>query len=141
MHRRRFCLDASSAHDWNTREAMAHANHARLSTSTRAATYPAFQIRSADDTRTTNVNAQKFEGKVALVTGSASGIGRAAAIAFAAAGAKVVVADIQPGRGGKTDARIKTRGRAAKVVRGDGLVRAADAALGSCTVDLFGALH
>ena len=34
-----------------------------------------------------------FKNKVALVTGGASGIGRATAIAFARKGAKVVVAD------------------------------------------------
>ena len=34
-----------------------------------------------------------FEGKVVLVTGAASGIGRAAALAFGRAGASVVVAD------------------------------------------------
>ena len=36
----------------------------------------------------------QFEGRVAVVTGAASGIGRASAEAFAAGGAKVVVADI-----------------------------------------------
>ena len=35
-----------------------------------------------------------FAGKVAFVTGAASGIGRAAALAFARAGASVVVADV-----------------------------------------------
>ena len=39
---------------------------------------------------------QSFRGKVALVTGAASGIGRATALAFACAGARVMLADIDP---------------------------------------------
>lgn len=38
----------------------------------------------------------EFESRVVLVTGAAGGIGRAAAVQFAEAGAKVVVADIDP---------------------------------------------
>jgi NAD(P)-dependent dehydrogenase (short-subunit alcohol dehydrogenase family) len=37
---------------------------------------------------------ERFAGKVAFVTGAASGIGRATALAFANAGASVVVADV-----------------------------------------------
>jgi NAD(P)-dependent dehydrogenase (short-subunit alcohol dehydrogenase family) len=40
------------------------------------------------------MTARRFAGKVAFVTGAGSGIGRATAIAFAAEGADVVVADI-----------------------------------------------
>ena len=41
-----------------------------------------------------------FAGKVAFVTGAASGIGHAAALAFAREGASVVVADVAARRGG-----------------------------------------
>lgn len=44
----------------------------------------------------------EFDGKVALVTGAASGIGRASAVAFAQAGAKVVVVDVDDHGGRQT---------------------------------------
>ena len=49
----------------------------------------------------------EFEGKVALVTGAGSGIGRATAYAFAARGAKVVVADVDVKGGEATVSRIQ----------------------------------
>jgi glucose 1-dehydrogenase len=60
-----------------------------------------------------------FGGKVALVTGGASGMGRAISAQFADAGAKVVVADISVDGGQETAQRIKEAGRDAVFVRTD----------------------
>jgi NAD(P)-dependent dehydrogenase (short-subunit alcohol dehydrogenase family) len=51
--------------------------------------------------------AKNFSGKVALVTGAASGIGRACAQAFAKEGARVVVADVEVDRGEETVSLIQ----------------------------------
>jgi NAD(P)-dependent dehydrogenase (short-subunit alcohol dehydrogenase family) len=57
-----------------------------------------------------------MKGKVALVTGAASGIGRATALAFARAGARVVVADLDGRHGEETVALIRAeRGEASFV--------------------------
>jgi NAD(P)-dependent dehydrogenase (short-subunit alcohol dehydrogenase family) len=52
----------------------------------------------------------KLRGKVAIVTGAASGIGRASAIAFAREGAKVVVVDVDQARGNETVETIHAEG-------------------------------
>lgn len=52
----------------------------------------------------------RFKDKVALITGAGSGIGRAAALAFAAAGAKVAVSDVNEDGGKATVAQIKQAG-------------------------------
>jgi 2-hydroxycyclohexanecarboxyl-CoA dehydrogenase len=51
-----------------------------------------------------------LKDKVAVVTGAASGIGRATAIALADAGAKVIVADINRDQGEATMAMLRERG-------------------------------
>ncbi len=61
----------------------------------------------------------KLNGKVAIVTGAASGIGRASAMLFAAQGAKVVVADIDTRRGEETVAEIRAEGHQAVFARAD----------------------
>lgn len=60
-----------------------------------------------------------FQGRVALVTGASSGIGRAAAIAFAREGADVVVADILTEGGIKTVRIIEELGRSVIFVECD----------------------
>jgi NAD(P)-dependent dehydrogenase (short-subunit alcohol dehydrogenase family) len=60
-----------------------------------------------------------LDGKVALVTGGSSGIGRATALAFARKGAKVVVADVQFKGGEETAGMIKEAGGEAIFIRTD----------------------
>jgi NAD(P)-dependent dehydrogenase (short-subunit alcohol dehydrogenase family) len=52
----------------------------------------------------------KLDGKVAIITGSASGIGRATAKLFAQEGAKVVVADYNEENGLQVQADIRQAG-------------------------------
>src|SRR5215831_3165042 len=60
-----------------------------------------------------------FEGKVALVTGAASGIGRASSLAFAREGAKTVVADVLVEGGEETVRIIREAGGDSLFVRTD----------------------
>ena len=65
------------------------------------------------------VTNQDFTGKVAFVTGAGSGIGRAAALAFARAGASVVAADIAGQNSEETARLIKAAGGRAGAVTCD----------------------
>ncbi len=82
-----------------------------------------------------------FEGKVAVVTGGASGIGAAMAAAFAARGMKLVLADIEPGPLEETAHALRGDGADVFAVTAD-VSRAADVErVGQAAIDTFGALH
>jgi NAD(P)-dependent dehydrogenase (short-subunit alcohol dehydrogenase family) len=79
-------------------------------------------------------------GKVAIVTGASTGIGRAAVLALAAEGAAVVVADIDDARGEQVASEINDKGGTALFVRTDVADDASVAAMVSETVARFGGL-
>lgn len=81
-----------------------------------------------------------LNNKVALVTGGTSGIGRTSAIAFAAAGAKVVVAGRREEEGEETVRLIQQAGSEGLFVKADVAQEADVAALVTATVNKFGSL-
>lgn len=83
----------------------------------------------------------QFEGRVAAVTGAASGIGRALADAFADRGMKLVLADIESGPLETVAAELRDRGADVFAVTAD-VSRASDVErIGEAAVDVFGGLH
>ena len=62
---------------------------------------------------------QRFEGKVIMITGATSGLGKHAAVAFASEGAHVVAAGRRQEEGEKTVAEIEAAGGAAVFVEAD----------------------
>ena len=82
-----------------------------------------------------------FTGRVAVITGGASGIGRAMAERFAAAGMKIVMADIESGALKKAAAEMRAAGHDVLPVRTDVTRAASVEALARKTLDHFGAIH
>ena len=82
----------------------------------------------------------RFHGKVALVSGAGSGIGRATALGFGAHGAQVAVADIDPARAEAVAAEITAAGGAALAIAADAGSPAGVDAMVSRTVERFGGL-
>ena len=86
------------------------------------------------------MNSNSFEGKVVLVTGGTSGIGKTTAIAFARAGAKVVLTGRREKEGEHVVAEIKKLGGEAAFVRADVAKDADVKKMVDFTLDKFGRL-
>src|SRR5438309_1174965 len=84
---------------------------------------------------------ETLTGRVAVVTGAASGIGRAMAERFAGEGMKLVLADIEDGALGVAEKEIAATGVEVLSVRTDVSDGASMDALAAAALDRFGAVH
>src|SRR6201984_3540185 len=82
-----------------------------------------------------------FAGKTILITGAASGIGRATALIFAREGANVVCADINEQGARDAAAAVNGAGSQARAVKTDVTSRAEVNAMVARAVAAFGAVH
>ncbi|HJU57621.1 MAG TPA: glucose 1-dehydrogenase [Actinomycetota bacterium] len=83
----------------------------------------------------------RLEGKIALITGGASGMGAIASRLFAEEGATIVLTDVADDAGGSVAAEIVSEGGEALYVHADVSDEAHAEAMVKSAVDRFGALH
>jgi NAD(P)-dependent dehydrogenase (short-subunit alcohol dehydrogenase family) len=84
---------------------------------------------------------KEFKGKVAVITGAASGIGRGIAERCVSEGMKLVLADIDEANLGKGETELKTLGGAVLGLRTDVSKRSEVELLARQTLDAFGQVH
>ncbi len=82
----------------------------------------------------------RLEGKVALITGGASGMGKVASRLFASEGAKIVLTDVADEPGEATAAEIRGDGGEARYVHADVSKEADAEAMVAAAVEAFGGL-
>ncbi len=84
---------------------------------------------------------EEFQGKVAAITGAASGIGRAMAGAFAAEGMRLVLADVEVEALEATASELRAQGADVFAVTADVTQPTDVDRIGTAAMDVFGALH
>jgi NAD(P)-dependent dehydrogenase (short-subunit alcohol dehydrogenase family) len=84
---------------------------------------------------------RRFENKVVIVTGATSGIGRAAAAAFAAEGGKVGFCGRRENMGREVEREIRSKGGEATYIRTDVRVEAGVKQFVDHAADRYGGLH
>lgn len=90
--------------------------------------------------RADDMTAQDFDGRTAIVTGAAMGIGAACARALAERGARVVIADIDADAGAAMAQALVDAGLTAMFVRTDVTAMAEMEAMAAAAVDRFGGI-
>ena len=84
---------------------------------------------------------RRLEGKVALITGAGSGIGRMMALYFAREGAQVVAGDLNAQSNAETVRTIEAQGGSTLAVSLDATIAQDVAAAVQATLDRFGKLN
>ncbi len=82
----------------------------------------------------------RFDGKTTVITGAASGMGKAMAMAFAKSGANVVLADVAADAGQEATERISSAGGTAIFLKTDVSLEAEVASLAKTAIETFGSL-
>src|SRR5262245_15807346 len=83
----------------------------------------------------------KFRGRVAVITGGGGGIGSAMAEAFAARGARIVLADLDEGAMGRVATQLGQAGAEVLAVPTDVTALASVQALADAALRRFGGVH
>jgi NAD(P)-dependent dehydrogenase (short-subunit alcohol dehydrogenase family) len=87
------------------------------------------------------LSSDRFDGRTALVIGGTAGIGRATALAFASAGANVVIAGLGPAEGREVESEAAAQGVGALFIEAD-VSREVDVArVMKQAIDRFGRIH